>query len=61
MKVSGSFNFPQKNQAPDYLMGIGGDYRDVVIPSIQNSFIGKIVYARLYKGVLSESDVKKMN
>ena len=39
------------------LFGIRGDYRDSATPSIQNSFIGKIVYARLYNGVLSESDI----
>lgn len=61
VKVSGTFNFPKKDQAPDYLMGIGGDYRDSTTPSIQNSFIGKIVYAKLYKGVLSEADVKGLN
>ncbi len=59
VKVSGTFNFPKKNLAPEYLFGIGGDYRDSATPSIQNSFIGKIVYARLYKGVLSESDIKE--
>lgn len=60
-KVSGTFNFPKKDQAPDYLMGIGGDYRDSAVPSIQNPFIGKIVYAKLYKGVLSEADIKGLN
>ena len=57
VKVSGTFNFPKKDQAPDYLLGIGGDYRDTATPSIQNPFIGKIVYAKLYKGVLSNSDI----
>ena len=57
VKVSGTFNFPKKDQAPDYLLGIGGDYRDTATPSIQNPFIGKIVYAKLYKGVLSNLDI----
>ena len=61
VKVSGTFNFPKKDVAPDYLMGIGGDYRDSATPSIQNTFIGKIVYAKLYKGVLSDSDIKGVN
>ena len=61
IKASGTFNFPKKDQALDLLMGIGGDYRDTATPTIQNPFIGKIVYARLYKGILSDSDVKVMN
>lgn len=59
VKVSGTFNFPKKNLASEYLFGIGGDYRDSAAPSIQNPFVGKIVYARLYKGVLCESDIKE--
>lgn len=61
VKVSGTFNFPKKDVAPDYLLGIGGDYRDSATPSIQNTFIGKIVYAKLYKGVLTETEIKGLN
>lgn len=59
IKVSGTFDFPKKSLAPKYLFGIGGDYRDSATPSIQNPFIGKIVYAKFYKGILSESDIKE--
>lgn len=61
VKVSGTFNFPKKDLAPDYLLGIGGDYRDSATPSIQNPFRGKIVYAKFYKGVLKAEDIEKMN
>ena len=60
MKVSGTFNFPKKENAASYLFGIGGDYRDSVEPSVQNAFVGKIVYAQLYKGILSDTDIKEL-
>ena len=40
-QLSGTINIPKKDQAPHYLLGIGGDYRDTATPSIQNPFIGK--------------------
>ncbi len=58
-KVSGTFKYPNRNTAPSLLFGIGGDYRDSAAPSVQNGFIGKIVYARLYKGVLTAADVQQ--
>lgn len=60
MKVSGTFNFPKKENAASYLFDIGGDYRDSVEPSVQNAFVGKIVYAQLYKGILSDTDIKEL-
>ncbi|MFT4224735.1 LamG-like jellyroll fold domain-containing protein [Dysgonomonas sp.] len=55
--VSGQFTYPKKVQAPDYLFGIGGDYRDSPTISIQNPFIGKILHAKLYRSALSDSDI----
>lgn len=56
-KLSGQFTYPKKTQAEKYLFGIGGDYRDSPTISVQNPFIGKILYAKLYRGALSESEI----
>lgn len=56
----GYFTFPRQNNAPEILFGIGADYKDSETPSIQNPFTGRIVYAKIYSGALSEAAVKRL-
>lgn len=60
-RVTGTFTYPKKDQSPDYLFGIGGDYRDTPTPTIQNSFRGRIVHAKIYKGVLNDLEVQEIS
>ncbi|GAB6010056.1 LamG-like jellyroll fold domain-containing protein [Dysgonomonas reticulitermitis] len=58
--ASGQFTFPRQNESPQLLLGIGADYVDRPIITLQSPFIGKIVHAKIYRGALSEWAIKNL-